>query len=168
MPVPRHSRATGDKTLAAHRAALPPIQTAKRGHPPFGYPRDTTNAGRMIRSVIPACVLRIVCLSCTEQHQGFLFPRSNGNLNDTAILNSQFSLLNCSVRGRHGAHCAPLRTHTVGALTERPPAAETFRICHCEPVTDVTGVAIRFPLRSDYRLRCVLWQAGMPAGGLTF
>ena len=45
---------------------------------------------------------------------------------------------------------------TVGALIERPPAAETFRICHCEPVTDVTGVAIRFPLRSDYRLRCVL------------
>ena len=73
----------------------------------------------------------------TEKCHLFLFHRSNGNLNDTAILNSQFSLLNCSVRGRHGARCAPLRarglrrgagcaplrTHSVGALTERPPAA---------------------------------------------
>ena len=56
----------------------------------------------------------------------------------------------------------------VGALIERPPELTASQFCHCEPVTDVTGVAIRFPLRSDHRLRCVLWQAGMPAGGLTF
>ena len=56
----------------------------------------------------------------------------------------------------------------VGALIERPPELTASQFCHCEPVTDVTGVAIRFPLRSDYRQRCVLWQAGMPAGGLTF
>ena len=77
---------------------------------------------------------------------------------------SHFSLLNCSVRGRHGAHCAPLRTHPVGAATGRQPAAETFRICHCEPVTDVTGVAIRFPFA--FRLSPALrFMAGRHASG---
>ena len=41
------------------------IQTAKRGHPPFGNPPDTTNVGMINRSVIPACVFRIVFADLT-------------------------------------------------------------------------------------------------------
>ena len=62
----------------------------------------------------------------------------------------------------------PTTANAVGALIERPPELTASQFCHCEPVTDVTGVAIRLPLRSAYRLHSVLWQAGMPAGGLTF
>ena len=138
MPVPRHSRATGDKTLAAHRAALPLIQTAKRGRPPFGKPRDTTNAGRIVRFVIPACVLRIVYPSLYGTAPRFSFSSFKWQFERyhtsqfSLLLNSHFSILNCSVRGRHGAHCAPLRTHAVGAAIlrdscefGRPPAAPT-------------------------------------------
>ena len=58
-----------------------------------------------------------------------------------------------SARPRH--HPSTI-ANTVGAAIGRPPELTASQFCHCEPVTDVTGVAIRFPLRSDYRLRCVL------------
>ena len=143
MPVPRHSRATGDKTLAAHRAALPLIQTAKRGHPPFGYPRDTTGAGRIVRFVIPACVLRIVYPSLYGTTPRFSFHRSNFNLNDTTLLNShyfsilttsQFSLFNsqllragttwrtlCAATHprRRGGHRPPARAYSLPVLSLR-------------------------------------------------
>ena len=164
MPVPRHSRATGDKTLAAHRAALPLIQTAKRGRPPVGYPRDTTDAGRIVRSAIPACVLRIVFPSLYGTAPRFSFHRSNGNLNDTTILNSYFSILNCSVRHPSAASaaraiCLPIPAEDALPRLEGRASRQSERIqfeeCQSSPVseTDRAG-SFCIPARLHFPRSC--------------
>ena len=112
----------------------------------------------------PGLRFRIVFPSLYGTAPRFSFHRSNGNLNDTTILNSYFSILNCSVRHPSAASaaraiCLPIPAGDALPRLEGRASRQSERIqfeeCQSSPVseTDRAG-SFCIPARLHFPRSC--------------